>query len=131
MPNVLTIDSGGVGQGVRVNEREKIIRYNCVLSGNYVQAVRGSNVGELLDLTKVVGALQADQFWGISGPIRGYPLQGPGGSGVEIIPGADRLHWLLKMFAVGANNEFAAGAYPASVLADLDFYVEFSGRRFD
>lgn len=131
MANVMTIDSGGVAQGVRVNEREKIIRYNVVLSGNYVQATRGQNVGEVLDLTKVSGAFAADQFWGPRGPVRGYVVNiGSTGYSMSIIPGADNLHWLLMIFS-GVAAQLAAGAYPGGLTADLDIYVEFSGRRFD
>jgi len=94
MPNVMTVDALGTNNGVRVNEREKLVRWKLVLSGNYVQHVRGSNVGELLDLTKTVGAGNApDQFWGPNGPSRVYVLN-PGGTGYSLstTPGADNLH---------------------------------------
>jgi hypothetical protein len=125
MANVLTVD--GV-QAVRIAEREKLIRVNCVLSGNYVQApARGTNGGELIDLTKVVGiAGKEGQFWGPKGPARGYPLQGPAGFSAQLIPGADALHWVLKIWS-SAGNEHAAGAYEASITGDLDFYLEFTG----
>lgn len=136
MANVLTIDSGlkGVGQGLRVNEREKLIRYNVALSGNYTQYVRGQNVGEVLDLTKVVGIFREDQNWGNVGPSRGYVLSvGSSGYSMSILPGADPLHWLLAIFS-GVNTQLNAGAYPAGnipLVGDLDIYVEFCGRRFD
>jgi len=134
MANVMTIDSGGVGQGVRINEREKLIRYNILLSGNYTAYVRGTNVGEVLDLTKVVGVNREDQYWGPKGPVRGYLLNvGTSGYSMSIIPGADGLHWLLAIFDT-VNHQLGAGAYPAGNIAiagDLDIYAEFCGRRFD
>lgn len=131
MANVMTIDSGGVGQGVRINEREKLIRYNIALSGAYVQFVRAQNVGEVLSLPAVVGVYREDQFWGPHGPTRGYPINiGSSGYSMSILPGADNLHWLLAIYS-GVATQLAAGAYPAGLTADLDIYVEFSGRRFD
>ena len=132
MANTLTVDALGIQNGVRVNEREKLVRMKCVLSGNYVQHVRGTNTGEVLDLTKVIGAGPApDQFWGPSGPSIVYVLN-TGGTGysMSIVPGADHLHWLLCIFS-GVATELAAAAYPAGLLADLDIVVESSGRRFD
>ena len=131
MANVMTIDSGGVSQGVRVNEREKIIRYNVALSGLYTQAVRGANTGEVLDLTKVTGVFAPDQFWGLRGPVRLYPVNnGSTGYSMSIIPGADSLHWLLMIFS-GVATQLNAGAYPAGLTTDLDIFCEASGRRFD
>jgi hypothetical protein len=129
MPNVITVDGPNA---VRVQEREKVIRYKLTLSGAYVQAVRLSNVGELIDLTKVVGAGGApEQFWGPNGPLRGYVINGMGGFAAEIIPGADTLHWLLKVFGTTPGTELVAGAYPAGITADVDTLVEFTGRPFD
>ena len=135
MANVMTIDSGGVGQGVRVNEREKLVRYNVALTGSYVQAVRGANTGEVLDLTKVTGVYKEDQFWGPRGPTRSYVLNiGTSGLSLSIIPGADNLHWLLVIFDTVAH-QLAAGTYAggngAPLVGDLDLYAEFAGRRFD
>jgi hypothetical protein len=124
MANVMTVDGP---QAVQATERGKFIRYRVVLSGNYVQAVRGQNVGEVLDLTKTIGSGGKEgQFFG-RGPAVGYALQGPGGVGCQILPGADALHWLLKVYAVGSNNEHAAAGYEASILNDLDFLVVFEG----
>jgi hypothetical protein len=133
MANILTIDGGGVAQGVRVNEREKIIRYNVALTGAYTQFVRGTNVGELLSLPSVIGVDAADQYWGVHGPVRGYVVNiGSTGFSMSIVPGADNLHWLLAIFS-GVNTQMAANtAYNTNGLStDLDIYVEFSGRRFD
>lgn len=127
MANVITVDGP---DAVRVTEREKLIRYKLTISGNYVQATRGQNVGEVIDLTKVVGVNKEDQFWGKNGPKRMYPVQGPAGYGVEILPGADNLHWLWKIYsAVGV--ELGAAAYPAAITGDLDILVEASGRVCD
>lgn len=128
MPNVLTVDTNGV----RIFPDEKRIRYTLTLSGAYVQAVRGSNVGELIDLTKALNpSFQAEVFWGQKGPTRGYVMQGGiAGNDAEIIPGADSLHWLLKVFS-SANTELGAGAYNAAVTGDLDIIIEFTGRNFD
>jgi hypothetical protein len=135
MANVMTIDGGGgVAQGVRVNEREKLIRYNFTLSGSYVQFVRGTNTGELLVPNNAVGVNAADQYWGQRGPSRGYVLNiGSSGFSMSILPGADNLHWLLAIFS-GVATQLSAGTYAANaanLLTDLDLYVEFSGRRFD
>lgn len=121
MANVMTVDSA------YTRDREKFIRYNVVLSGAYVQAVRGANTGEVLDLTVVVSTLpKADQFWGVTGPKRGTISNIPASYIAKIIPGADRLHWLLQIFSA-IGTELVAGAYPAGLTADLDFYVEFTG----
>ena len=89
------------------------------------------NVGEVLDLTKVTGAFKEDQFWGPKGPIRVYVVNiGETGNSMSIVPGADNLHWLLVIYS-GVATEFGAGVYSAGLLADLDIYIEASGRRFD
>ena len=118
---------------VRLFEREKLIRYQVALSGNYVQAVRGTNVGEVLDLTKspVAGLYQPNQFWGYKGPLNAYVTNiGSTGYSMSVIPGADALHWLLTIFS-GVAAQLAAGAYPAGLTTDLDIKVEFSGRNLD
>ena len=132
MANTLTVDALGVANGVRVNEREKLVRYKCALSGNYTQHTRGQNIGEVLDLTKVIGDPGvADQFWGLNGPSRVYVLNAGGtGYSMSIVPGADNLHWLLCIFS-GVATELAAGAYPGGLVADVDIVIESTGRRFD
>jgi hypothetical protein len=129
MANVLTIKTP---DDVRVTEREKLIRMNCRLSGNYAQHTRLQNVGEVLDLTKVVGAVGgADQFWGKNGPRSVYITNiGESGYAISVVPGADNLHWLLVIYSAIAT-ELNAGAYPAGLLADLDVTIEASGRSFD
>jgi hypothetical protein len=131
MANLLTVDALGVKNGVRVNEREKLVRYKLTLSGLYVQHVRGQNVGEVLDLTKAVGAFAVDQFWGVGGPSQVYVLNAGGtGYSLSVVPGADNLHWLFCVFS-GVAVELAAGAYPAGLIADADILIESTGRRFD
>lgn len=127
MPNVLSIPDFNA---VRQTEKEKLIRYKVVLSGAYVQAVRGTAVGEVLNLTNVAGLFQPGQFWSQKGPITGRVQQGPQGLVARIIPGVDALHPILQIFSAFAT-ELAAGAYSAAVLADQDIIVEFYGRTFD
>jgi hypothetical protein len=133
MANVLSIP-GSDFNAVRLYEREKLIRYNCALSGSYVQHIRGTNTGELLDLTKTItGNFLPQQYWGLTGPLKGYVLNTGGtGFGMSIVPGADGLHWLLCIFS-GVAAELAAGTYAANaagLLTDLDITIEFSGRSF-
>lgn len=132
MANTLTVDASGTKNGVRVNEREKLIRYKLAVSGNYVQHIRATNTGELLDLTKVITAGNApDQLWGISGPSQVYVLNAGGtGFSLSVVPGADQLHWLFCVFS-GVATELVAGAYPAALAADTDILLESTGRRFD
>lgn len=135
MANVLSIPSSDL-DAVRLYEREKLIRYSITLSGSYVQHVRGTNTGEVLDLTKSpnVGLYQPQQFWGYRGPIKGYVLNtGATGFSMSICPGADAFHWLLCIFS-GVATELAAGTYAANaagLLTDQDIVIEFSGRSFD
>lgn len=120
-----------------VYEREKRVRYSVALSGSYVQHVRGSNVGEVLDLTKTLpagGPNFPNQYWGLRGPVRMYVLN-PGGTGfsMSIVPGADSLHWLLCIYS-GVATELAAGTYlanAAGLLTDLDIVVEATGVSAD
>lgn len=130
MPNVISI-IGKDKNGVRLSDREKVIAYTLTLSGNYVQHVRGTATGEVLDFTKAVGAFTEDQNWGQKGPSRVYILN-PGGTGyaLSIVPGADAFHWLLCIFS-GVATELAGGAYPAPLTADIDIVVEATGRKFD
>jgi hypothetical protein len=132
LANLLTVDALGINNGVRVNEREKLVRYKLTLSGAYVQGVRGSAVGEVLDLTKVIPAGNApDQLWGPTGPSKVYVLSvGNSGYSMSVIPGVDNLHWILMIFS-GVAAQLAAGAYPAALLADVDILIESTGRRFD
>lgn len=120
---------------VRMYEREKLIRYSVTLSGSYVQHIRGTNTGEVLNLSAALGGTpyQADQYWGYKGAIRGYVLNtGATGYGMSICPGADAFHWLLCIFS-GVATELAAGTYAANaagLLTDTDIVVEFSGAAF-
>jgi hypothetical protein len=117
---------------VRVEQREKTITYNVALSGSYVQAVRGTNVGEVLDLTRVTSTQYLpSQFWGPEGPRIFYLLNtGSSGFAMSIVPGADLLHWLLMIFTASAT-QLVAGTYAANaagLLTDLDIKVEGRGR---
>lgn len=121
---------------VRITGREKTIRYTCTLSGSYVQHIRGQNVGEVLDLTKVIGRGDSipEQFWMSNGPSAFYVLN-TGGTGfsMSIVPGADAFHWLLCIFS-GVSTELAAGLYSANaagLLTDVDIILEANGRNFD
>jgi hypothetical protein len=126
MPNVLAVDDS-IPQ-----ERVRLIRYKVTLSGAYVQAVRGTATGEVLNLngaTNPKGLPQA--LWGKDGPTRVYPLNGFGGFGVEIVQGVDNLHPILKFFGTTPGTELAAGAYAAGVTGDLDTFIEAIGRIED
>ena len=131
MANVMQV----LPDAVRVSEREKVITYSLTLSGSYVQHIRGQNTGEVLDFTKALGlGGQPEQFWGANGPRRVYVLN-TGGTGfsMSVVPGADRLHWLLCIFS-GVATELAAGTYAANaagLLTDLDIQIETSGRTID
>lgn len=127
MPNVLSIPDFNA---VRQTEKEKLIRYKVVLSGAYVQAVRGTAVGEVLNLASVAGLFQPGQFWSQKGPITGRVQQGPQGLVGRILPGVDALHPILQLWT-NSTTELVAGAYAAGVLADQDIIVEFYGRTFD
>lgn len=123
MPNVLTV--------LEVSNviKQRRIRYGLVLTGAYVQAVRGTNVGEVLIPGNAVGKFDAMQYWGFQGPKFGEASQPPAGYTASLLPGADAQHWLLKLFSA-PGTELAAGAYPAGVLADLDAVVEFWGADY-
>lgn len=125
MPNILTVDE------TQPQEKFRTVRYKVAIqAGNYVQAVRGSNVGEVLNLNGALNPLgKTNALWGKDGPDRGYPLQGPAGFGVSIIPGADGLHWLLKVWG-SVGVEHVAGAYEAAIVADVDFLIEFTAANF-
>lgn len=126
MANTIAVDK------VVVAGKEKRIRYKLtILAGNYTTAVRGTNGGELIDLTKATGIREADQFWGQKGPDRVYLLNGPGGFAAEVLPGADGLHWLLKMYSAPGTEIVNGTAYNAAVTGDLDFLVEATGRVCD
>ena len=120
MPNTMAIESA-----IKLPHGFKKIRYSVTLSGNYVQAVRGANTGEVLALGSATNPLYLpDATWGQKGPLRACIVNGPAGNQAEIIPGADSLHWLLKFFSA-ADTELGAGAYSATIKADADFVVEF------
>jgi hypothetical protein len=125
MANIITVDE------TQPQEKFRTVRYKVAIqAGNYVQAVRGSNVGEVLSLGAALNPKnKPNSFWGKDGPDVGYPLQGPAGFGASIIPGADGLHWLLKIWA-SAGVEHAAAAYEAAITGDLDFFVEFAAPNF-
>lgn len=124
MANVLTIDE------TQPQEKFRTIRYKVALSGNYALAVRGTNAGEVLNLNGALNPLdKTNALWGKDGPDRGYPLQGPAGFSASIIPGADGLHPLLKVWA-SAGNEHVAGAYEGAITGDLDFFIEFVAASF-
>lgn len=110
---------------------QRLIRYKVTLSGSYVQAVRGSNVGEVLNLNTATGKYDSEQFWGLTGPNGSSPrvINPPAGYGAKLIPGADGTHWLFQLFS-SAGTELAAGAYPAGITADADVYVEFWGANY-
>ncbi|HLJ90518.1 MAG TPA: hypothetical protein VKZ53_27160 [Candidatus Angelobacter sp.] len=128
MANVITV------KRVQNLERDKSIRYQVALSGNYVQVANG---GEVL----AINSAQNPQFlpgagWGLTGPDVtkfgvGYPLQGPGGLAAEIVPGVDAFHPILKLFNTTTGTELAAGAYPAAVIADTNFFIQLEGRNID
>lgn len=130
MPNVLTIKSP---DDVRVSEREKLIRMNVKLSGSYATHVRGQNVGEVIDLTKVVGAVGgSDQFWGKNGARTVYIVNlGNTGFAMSIVPGADNLHWLLVIFSAIATEQAPATYASLALDTDLDITIEAAGRSFD
>lgn len=118
---------------VRPYEREKLVRYSVTLSGNYVQHVRGQNVGEVINLAQalVPASYQPMQFWGYTGPVRVYVINsGASFYPMTICPGADAFHWLLVIQALAAGGELAAGPYPAALLAELDIVIEASGAEF-
>jgi hypothetical protein len=121
---------------VRLYEREKLVRYSLSLSGSYVQFIRGTNTGEVIDLTKNLtnANFSPEQYWGFRGPNRVYVLNtGATGYSMSIIPGADGLHWLLCIFG-GVATQLAAGTYQANapnLLTDVDILIEASGRAFD
>lgn len=132
MANLMTVDTNGV----QVVEKFKTVVAKVVLSGNYAQAVRGANVGEVLvpnSVNTATGnpALLPGAGWGLTGPTRAYIINGPAGLGAEMLPGADNFHWLLRLFNPTTGAELAAGAYAALNLADLDFKVAFEGRNID
>jgi hypothetical protein len=120
MPNTMAI------QDVQNSTDVTVIIFKVTLSGSYVQAVRGSNTGERFipnSATNPNNKIKA--FAGNKGFMRGYPIQGPGGFGCSVLPGADPFNWLLKLYGVTPGTELAAGAYAAGVTGDLDFLVAF------
>lgn len=125
MANTLTVSSAPTVM------KQRFIRYLVALSGSYVQAVRGSNVGEVLNLGSIQsGTFDPMQYWGYEGPKIVKLVNGPGLYIAEIVPGADAFHWLLKVSSTTPGTELAAGAYPASITGDLDVYIEAWGAEF-
>lgn len=126
MPNTLKVVSTNHLRSLK----GRSIRYNVRLTGAYVQAVRGANTGEVLNLGTATGTNEPEQYWGYQGPspTGGKVINSPAGTNGKILPGADGLHWLLQLW-VGAN-ELAAGNYTAGQLADLDIYIEFDGPSY-
>jgi hypothetical protein len=128
MANVLAVNDLNA---VRQEQREKTITYSVTLSGNYTQFVRGQNIGEVLSLNSATGQYLPDQFWGNVGPQVVYILNsGSTGYAMSIVPGLDKLHWLLVIFS-NITTQLAAGAYPAGLLADADVKIEGRGRVMD
>jgi hypothetical protein len=112
-------------QDVQHSQDVTVYVYLVTLSGSYVQAVRGANTGEvLLPLSATNPNNLPNAFPGTKGFKRGYVIQGGGGNGTEIMPGADAFHWLLKFYSA-ANTQLAAGAYNAAITGDVDFMVAF------
>ena len=125
MPNVLTVKSAPTVM------KQRFIRYLVTLSGSYVQAVRGANTGEVLNLGTIAsGTFDPMQYWGYEGPKIVKLVNGPGGYTAEILPGADAFHWLLKIYGTTPGTELSAGAYPAGISGDLDIYIEAWGAEF-
>lgn len=124
MPNTTAV------QDVQPDIPTTIYIHKVTLTGSYVAAVPGSNVGEVIvpnsasnpkNLAKPVA----------SAYLRGYVINGPAGFSAEIKPGADSLHWLLKLFGTTPGTELAAGAYGAGLTGDTDILVAFEARRCD
>lgn len=112
-------------QEVQTGNNVDVYIFTITLTGSYVQAVRGTNTGELLlPLNASNPNFFPKGFPGIKGFKRAYVIQGGGGNGTQIIPGADPLHWLLKFFSA-ANTQLTAGAYNAAITGDVDFMIAF------
>ena len=128
MANVLTVISTIVNRG---NPNEKRVRYTVTLSGNYVQAVANSNVGELAAFNSAVNsAFKINPYWGLKGPKIVEVLNPPDGYGIELYPAADGLHRLIRITTT-SDTELAAGAYPADLAADTQFQIEACGSITD
>jgi len=118
-------------QDVQIGQASTVYVYKVTLSGNYVQAVRGSNTGEVLQpLSASNPNFKPKAYPGNKGFDRAYIIQGPGGNGAEIVPGADAFNWLLKLYSA-ANTQVTAGAYNAAVTGDLDILVGFECKNFN
>lgn len=119
MPNTMAL------QEVQTGNNVDVYIYKLTLSGAYVVSVRGTNTGERLQpLLATNPNFFPKGFPGIKGFKRAYVIQGGAGNGTEIIPGADALNWILKMYSA-ANTELTAAAYNAAITGDLDFMVAF------
>jgi hypothetical protein len=121
MPNQLTIV-----QAANVWKQKKV-RYNVDLSGNYGQAA--GVAPEVLNLNGATGNYDPDQYWGYQGPKFVSITNLPAGYNCQIVPGADALHPILKVFS-SEGVELAAGAYPAALAAELNFFIEAWGADF-
>ena len=133
MANVLTSSDLNA---VRQEQREKTIRYNCALSGSYVQFVRGTECGRS-------AAAQPGQ----SAP-NIFPINtGATSDRASCICSTrdrratpcrsclarDNLHWLLVIYTA-ITTQLGAGTYAAlaaTLLTDLDIKVEARGRVID
>jgi len=104
--------------------------HKVTLSGSYVQAVRGTNTGEVLTPNSATNPRFLPKP-SASVYQRAYVVNGPAGFGAEILPGADGTHWLLKLFGTTPGTELLAGAYNAGLTGDLDFLVAFEARSCD
>jgi hypothetical protein len=128
MANTAVIDLNGV----QSQEKNKVIVYAVTLFQQYTQAVRGTNAGEVFAPNNATNPRFYPQaYWGLNGPSRVYALNGPAGLGVEILPGADAFHWLIRLFNPTTGAELAPGNYAALNTADLDFKIAAEGRAID
>ena len=131
MANILTIPPNGT----RIGDGQKIIRYNVTLIGTYTQHVRGTSVGEVLNLDGAINqGFCQDAVWGGKGPDSVYLLNIGAGYILDICPGADASHPLLVIYLfsgaeLGQGAAYASGTIPLA--SDLDMYIEAVGRSFD
>lgn len=118
-------------QDVQPSDRAKVIVVKIALSGSYVQASRGNNTGEVVNLLTLSNpSAFPDPSFGPRGADRAYPLQGPAGFACRILPGADTNHWLIQIFGATNGTELAAGAYSGALTGDQDFYIAFEGKAY-
>lgn len=129
MANVLTVKVNGV----RVSEREKLVRYGVTLSGSYATHTRGTAIGEILNLNAAANpSFAAEALWGTKGPDAVYVVNvGNTGFSMSIVPGVDGLHWQLVIFSGVATEQAPATYASLNLTTDLDIIIEASGRSFD